>query len=89
MDKKPQKTPEEKNEKRIKNYKRDLHNMKTLAIATVLLIAVSVIVTIVFGMNGITYLLPTYIVTLLISIFLILSILTVRKTKKLIGTQTK
>ena len=86
MDKK---TPEEKSEKRIKNYKRDLHNMKTLAIATVLLIAVSVIATIMFGMNGIAYLLPAYIVTLLISIFLILSILTVRKTKKLIGTQTK
>lgn len=89
MDKKTKKTPEEKTEKRVKNYKRDLHNMKTLAIATVFLAIVSVVLTIVFGMNGITYILPAYIVTLLLGTFLVLSILTVRKTKKLIQNTNK
>lgn len=82
MDKKLEKNAKEK---QTDKYKKDKHNMITLAIATVVLAIVSVVATIIFGMNGIVYILPSYILTVLFSVFFVLSIFTVRKTKKLIN----
>ena len=72
-------------EKQIDKYKKDKHNMITLAIATIILTNLSVITTIVFGISSIQCVLPCYILTVLFGIFLVLSIMTVRKTKKFIN----
>ena len=72
-------------EKQIDKYKKDKHNMITLIIATIFLTILSVITTVVFGISSIQYVLPCYILTVLFGIFLILSIVTVRKIKRLIN----
>ena len=76
-------------ERRIQNYKKDVHNMITLAIATGIMAIVSTVVIIVFGLGGINYVLPSCILTVLFGVFFILSLMTVRKTKKLIKNQNQ
>lgn len=70
-----------------KMLKKDKHNMITLAIATVILAIVSVIATIFLSSINIVYILPAYLLTILFGIFLILSIITVRKHKNSITNE--
>ena len=70
-----------------KMLKKDRHNMITLAIATTVLAIVSVVATIFLNSINIVYILPAYLLTILFGIFLILSIITVRKHKNLITNE--